>query len=550
MRLGRAVLAPLTLALVFCSAAPQRRDPGDAVPTGSTRPASPAWQHDWVRDAVFYQVFVRSFRDSDGDGKGDLRGLVEKLDYLNDGKPETTTDLGVTGIWLMPVFESPSYHGYDTVDYETIERDYGTNADFETLCREARKRGIRVIVDLVLNHSGSGHPWFQDAASSPTSAKRDWYVWRADDAGWGPPWGGSAPTWHAKNGAFYYGVFWSGMPDLNWRNAALKEEMKRVAALWLSRGASGYRLDATRYLVETGGGAGQSDTAETHAALREISGHLRRIDPATFLVAENWTETRNIAPYFGDTRTVAGGDEMPSNFNFPLADEILKGVNRADAAGIAAKLNEVAQVYPAGVLDAPFLTNHDQVRLATQLGKSPSKLRNAAAILLTLQGVPFVYYGEELGLENGTTNNDEAKRTPMPWDASPGGGFTTGTPWFGFAPGQSGVNVAAQTADGSSLLSRYRNLIRVRAASEALRRGDLTSVKSTGAVLSFLRRSANERVFVAHNLSDSPQSAGTDAIGITSAENVFTDGSGDPLVTGGALRVSLPPRGSAIVRFR
>jgi glycosidase len=182
-------------------------------------------------------------------------------------------------------------------------------------------------------------------------------------------------------------------------------------------------------------------------------------------VAENWTETRNIAPYFGDTRTVAGGDEMPSNFNFPLADEILKGVNRADAAGIAAKLNEVAQVYPAGILDAPFLTNHDQVRLSTQLGKSPSRLRNAAAILLTLQGAPFVYYGEEVGLENGTTNNDEAKRTPMPWDASPGGGFTAGTPWFAFAPGQSSVNVAAQTADGSSLFRAIAPL--ACAASEA-----------------------------------------------------------------------------------
>jgi glycosidase len=208
------------------------------------RAEPPAASPDWARGAVFYEIFVRSFADSDGDGIGDLAGLTGRLDYLNDGDPGTAADLGVDALWLMPVFESPSYHGYDVVDYERIDREYGTLADFEKLLVEAHRRGIRVIVDLVMNHTSAQHPWFVESAASAASPRRDWYVWRSDDPGWTQPWGGTNPTWHERNGAFYYGVFWGGMPDLNFATPAVREEMKRLAKLWLDRGDR--RLPARR----------------------------------------------------------------------------------------------------------------------------------------------------------------------------------------------------------------------------------------------------------------------------------------------------------------
>ena len=327
MRASRPLLV-LTLAIsaLTCrSVAPSERE---ATPAPA-RPAGAGWSHGWARGAVFYEVFVRSFQDSDGDGTGDLPGLISRLDDLNDGDPATTTDLGVDALWLMPVFESPSYHGYDTTDYATIDPDYGTNADFLRLLDEAHRRGMRVIVDLVVNHSGSGHPWFVSAASSPSSPHRGFYVFSATDPGWKQPWGGNAGTWHRSGDAFYYGVFWSGMPDLNWRSPALREEMKRLAALWLERGVDGFRLDATRYLVETGAGGGQADTPETHAALRDFAAHVRRVKPEALLVGENWADTSVIATYYG-SKDVPGGDELPASFDFPLADRILRAVSEGD----------------------------------------------------------------------------------------------------------------------------------------------------------------------------------------------------------------------------
>ena len=551
MRSLRLFLAlPLTLAALTCGSSSTAEREVVPVPA---RPAASEWKNDWARGAVFYEVFVRSFRDSDGDGKGDIDGLISRLDLLNDGNPETTTDLGVDALWLMPVFESPSYHGYDTTDYGKINPDYGTNADFLRLLDEAHRRGIRVIVDLVVNHSGAGHPWFVSAASSANSPHRDFYVWNPTDPGWRQPWGGSTGTWHPGGGAYYYGVFWSGMPDLNWRSPALREEVKRIASLWLERGVDGFRLDATRYLVENGSGPLQADTPETHAALKEFAGHVRRVKPAALLVGENWADTKTIATYYGSP-SVPGGDELPASFNFPISERILTALSQGNATPIAAKLDEVQKAYPKGALDAPFLTNHDQTRLATQLGKNQGRLRNAAAILLTLPGAPFLYYGEEVGIENGPTGGDESKRTPMPWDASPGGGFTTGTPWFGFAPGRETANVAAQTNDPASLLSRYRYLIRARKASPALAKGDLvvlSPLSGSSPVLAFLRTTPTETVLVAHNLSDAFVAAGPYAVNGSSFERVFVDGSaGDPTGSPGAIRVNLPARGSGIWRVK
>jgi alpha-amylase len=548
--------APLGLALLACvfntapnSVAPPRPPTRTVPPRGLAQ-----WRNDWTRGAVFYEVFIRSFRDSGGDGKGDLAGLIEKLDYLNDGDPATSSDLGVDALWLMPVFASPSYHGYDTTDYETINPDYGSNADFERLVSEAHRRGIRIILDFVVNHTGSDHPWFTDSASSPSSAHRDWYVWRGSDPGWTQPWGGTNPTWHSMNGAYFYGVFWAGMPDLNFRTPAVRREIERLARLWLDRGVDGFRLDAARHIVEDGPGQAQVDTPETHAYWKEFASFVRTSKPEAVLVGENWTDTPIIATYFGSTAEVAGGDELPMNFDFPLAERILSAVKTGDASSIAAKLSEIQAAYPPGANDAPFLTNHDQVRAATQLGLSSGRMRNAAAVLLTLPGAPFLYYGEEIGLQNGTTNNDEAKRTPMPWDATPGGGFTTGSPWFPFAPGQGDANVAAQTSDPGSLLSRYRSLIRARKSSAALRTGSLellTPASGSSRVLAFVRAEKTERVLVLHNLSDSIAAAGPYSLSVTRAEEIFADPYfGQPVGAAGSWAVSLSPRGSAIWKIR
>ena len=549
MRLLRSAVPFALLLTLSCTSTPQAyAGKQRSVRSAPAAPAVVQWQHDWANGAVFYEIFVRSFRDSNGDGVGDLNGLIEKLDYLNDGNPATTTDLGIEGIWLMPVFQSPSYHGYDTIDYETIEQDYGTNADFARLLEEAHKRGIRVIVDLVVNHSSNFHPWFAESASSPSAPKRNWYVWSNVRLGWFQPWGGNNLTWHERNGAYYYGVFWSGMPDINWTHPESKAEMLRIARHWLQQGVDGYRLDATRYLVETGGGPGQADTPETHAALKDLGRAVRETKADAILVAENWTIAPIIATYYGSTQTIHGGDEMPMNFNFPLADAIVSGVNSGTATPIVAAIQEMQSLYPAGVLDAPFLTNHDQRRLASVLGNSNNKMRNAAAVLLTLPGVPFLYYGEEVGIQNGPTGGDESKRTPMPWTAQ--GGFTSGSPWFGYAPGLSTTNVASQTNDSSSLLSRYRSLIHARNGSEALQKGTLELVSANGSFLAFLRRSAGETVLVVHNLGDSFASTGSMNFAATGFDTIFSDLATAPTGASGAWNVSLPPRGSGVWRVR
>lgn len=540
---GSVAFLPLLTAFlitVSASASPAAPPPASAAP-----PVSPTW----ARGAVFYEVFVRSFADSNGDGIGDLQGLISKLDYLNDGNPRTDKDLGVDALWLMPVFQSPSYHGYDVVDYETIESDYGTNADFERLLAEAHRRGIRIIVDFVMNHSSSQNPWFVDSAASPASAHRDWYVWRADDPGWTQPWGGNNRVWHPKNGAYYYGVFWGGMPDLNFSTPAVRREMERLAAFWISRGVDGFRLDATRHLFANGPGEQQNDQPETFDYLKEFSASVRRASPRALLVGENWTETPALARYFG---------VLPMSFDFPLAAAIVEGVGSGEATGIAGKISEVIDAYPPGATDAPFLTNHDMIRLATQLDNDPAKLKSAAAVLLTLPGAPFLYYGEEVGLQNGSTSSsDELKRTPMPWDASSGGGFTTGRPWYAFAPGKETANVAAQTGDSASLLSHYRRLIRARKASAALRLGGLDQLRllspenGSTPLLAFVREHGKERVLVVHNLGTAEAEAGPYVIKGRRAEALFTSG-GIAAPTKGAegWTVRLPAGASGVWRVR
>ncbi len=485
----------------FERTAPQHTD---AKPAADHCTDAVQWQHDHLEGRVFYQIFVRSFRDSDGDGIGDLAGLTASLDFLNDGDPTSSDDLGVEGIWLMPIFESPSYHGYDVTDYLSIEPDYGSLDDFRVFLAAAHERGIAVIVDLVMNHSSAQHPWFVASSSSPTSPWRSWYTWRDDDPGWTQPWGGG-PTWHLnpRGEGYFYGVFWSGMPDLDFAEPAVRSEMLRIAEHWIAVGVDGFRLDATRHLFAEGDGELQNDRPQTHSFLRELSTHVRRVDPTTLLVGENWTSTQNISAYYGSTDCVSGGDELPASFSFPIADAIVAAIRHGDPDRLRLALAEQAEWYPAGVLAAPFLRNHDQMRLGSELDRDPAGLRLAASVLLTLPGIPFLYYGEEVGLENGGPERDDRlKRTPMPWDASsPGGGFSSRDPWFPFAPGREQANVAAQDGDPESLLSHYRHWIRARRNSAALSRGTLQIVplETTDPILAFVRQSGSDRVLVLHN---------------------------------------------------
>jgi glycosidase len=344
------------------------------------------------------------------------------------------------------------------------------------------------------------------------------------------------------------------MPDLNFKTKGVRQEIFSIAKHWLNKGVDGFRLDATRYLVESGGGPGQADIRETHAFLKRFSTRVRRINPKAVLVGENWTDTPIIATYFGSTANVKGGDELPMNFNFPLAEQILQGLASKNASGIVAKIQEVQSTYPNGVIDTPFLTNHDQVRLATQLQNSSAKMRVAASILLTLPGVPFLYYGEEVGIQNGPAQGDEAKRTPMPWNDRPGGGFTTGSPWHAFSPGRNTANVADQIGNPGSLFSHYRTLIHTRNGSQALQSNELQLLPvnpGSSAVLAFLRTSPTEKVIVVHNLSDSFVAAGPLQIQATRLDRLYVDGSApNPSGTSGRWTFAMPPYSSGIWRLQ
>ena len=455
-------------------------------------------QLSWWNDAVFYEIFVRSFCDSDGDGIGDLAGLTSKLDYLNDGDPATTDDLGVTGIWLMPIQPSPSEHGYDATDYRAVNPDYGTLADFETFLAEAHARGIRVIVDYVMNHCSNQHPWFQaSAANDPTY--RDWFRWTDQNPGYNGPWGQQVWHWSSVGDEWYYGLFWGGMPDLNYETPALKQEMFDTATWWLDTvGVDGFRLDAVLFIHEDGGQL--TNTPETFAFWQEYSAHVKSVKPDALSVGEAWTNTGTVVQYVTN-------DRLDICFEFDLAYTIIDAVNWGWAPTLATKAQEVVGLYPY-LQFATFLTNHDMDRLMNRVDHDPEKVKAAAAIYLTLPGVPFVYYGEEIGM---TGSGDHLNvRRPMQWSDAPHAGFTSGTPWTPVDSGYPDWNVADQLADPNSILRWYGKLIGVRNTEPALRRGDhhpLTS--SAGPVMAFLRRHAGESVLVVVNSGGSDESGFT-----------------------------------------
>ena len=460
---------------------------GQCGPCGAAAPSTDYATY-WWNDAVFYEIFVRSFFDTDGDGKGDFKGLTAKLDYLNDGNPATSTDLGITGIWLMPMMESPSYHGYDVTNYKATEPDYGSMADFEEFLAAAHARGVRVIIDLVLNHSSNQHPWFQQAASSATDPHRDWYRWSSTKPSYVGPWG--EQVWHYRNGSYYYGVFYDGMPDLNWNNPDLKAAMWDVTRFWLNKGVDGYRLDAVKYLNEDG--STLENTPQTLATLEEFGQVVRTAKPDAYTVGEAWSATPNVVPYVTNGR-------LSTCFEFDLTGAIIDAVNFGNPQGLTTKLNQVANSYPK-LQYATFLANHDQNRILDALGGNVARQRLAATLYLTMPGVPFLYYGEEIGLLG--RGDDAQKRKPMQWTAGTAAGFSTGTPWIAPGSNYTSANVATEQADPASLLSHYKKLIQLRNTYEALRKGYFLPVTTPSAgLVSFGRVFGQEATLTVANVS-------------------------------------------------
>ena len=441
----------------------------------------------WWNDAVFYEIFVRSFYDSDGDGIGDIQGIIEKLDYLNDGNPNTSSDLGVTALWLMPIFPSPSYHGYDVTDYRDIHPDYGNMDDFRALVNAAHSRGIKVIIDFVGNHTSDQHPWFTSSANN--NDKRDWYIWRSSAPDYNGPWGQT--VWHERNNAYYYGIFWGGMPDLNYNNQEVTNEIKNTVRFWKEDiGVDGFRIDAVKHWIENG--SNQENTAQTLSWWRDFYVFQKSIDAGLMTVGEAWTSTQNIAPYT-DNR-------LDYCFEFDLANAILDGVINQSGAGITNKMNEILSTYPEGQYGT-FLTNHDQDRSFNRLGQSPARAKLAASILLSLPGVPYLYYGEEVGMLG--QKPDENIRRPMQWSSEANAGFSSQTPWHPINTNFANANVADQSQDQNSLWRHYQKWISTRNNTAALRKGTYTAVNAgSTTVFAFLRVLDNETpVLALHNLS-------------------------------------------------
>ncbi|WP_082190169.1 alpha-amylase family glycosyl hydrolase [Frateuria defendens] len=460
--------------------------PARAMPADATAPApAPTGRS----SGVWYEIFVRAWYDTDGDGIGDLNGVTAKLDYLKS--------LGVDGIWLMPINPSPSYHGYDVTDYYAVNPQYGSLADFERLAAAAHQRGIKVILDLVINHTSDRHPWFR-AALDPADPHRAWYTWAAPGADLHATSAVGSPAWHAIGGQHYLGDFSAGMPDLDYDTPAVRSEMIRVGRFWLDKGADGFRLDAARhiYLDFAAQEGDRTVVAKNVRWWSDFRAGLAAARPDAYLVGEVTEHTpARLAPYLGPLDAV---------FDFPLAERLIDSAGHQRNRGLDALLGQVAAAYrKAGRHDAPFLSNHDQERVMSRLHGQPPHMRVAAAMLLTLPGEPYVYYGEELGMQG--RKPDENLREPMRWQRA--GDAPGATRWKASSAGQGGeVSVEAEEADPDSLLNRYRTLIHWRAELPLLRDGDVrTWPLADPRLFAFERFDGTARVLVVHNLSGTPR---------------------------------------------
>src|SRR5918995_1278096 len=498
-----------------------------------------AFGDDWWRNGIIYQIYPRSFADSDGDGTGDLEGIIDRLGYL--------TDLGVDAIWLSPIYPSPGLDvGYDVSDHTTVDPLFGTDEDFDRLVAQAHRRGVRVVLDLVMNHTSDQHPWFQASRASRTGPYADWYLWR-DPAGWDadgrpqPPnnwlswFGGSAWRWDEPRHQFYLHTFLVEQPELNWRNPQVERAQFDMVRGWLARGVDGFRLDVfNAFLKHPELLANPEIVGET---LWERQLHLYDRDQPDFpdliarfrAILDEAPGRMSVGELFASEaeRAVILTTERHMVFDWAL----LAAPWSADAYGDAIWFREKMfgdERWPANVL-----SNHDQSRHPTRLAASAdiadtdAIARAAAVVLLTIRGTPFLYYGEELGLRDVGIPVDEIIdppalralrdpdfewwnrdqcRSPMPWAAGTGHGFTTGRPWLRFGEDAATRNVERQSGDPRSVLSTYRRLITLRRSNDALRSGTLRLADTgTRDVLAWHREAPTERMLVVVNFADAPR---------------------------------------------
>ena len=440
----------------------------------------------WWNQSVFYEMFVRSFFDSNGNGIGDFNGITSKLNYLNDGDSITNTDLGVNAIWLMPINSSPSYHGYDVTDYKAVNAQYGTATEFKNMVNEAHKRGIKIVIDFVINHTSSQHPWFvKSVANDPFY--RDFYRWSTTKPNYKGPWG--QDVWYSKNNSNYYALFWSEMPDLNYTYQPVKDSIFSAAKYWLdSMDIDGFRLDAAMYLYENG--ANLMNQPETFQFWTDFNTYIKSIKPSVMTVGEVWTNTSTVKQY---------NNKLDYCFEFDLAGSIMSAVKGSNAGYIRQEA-QYAYDYLLNNEFGTFLTNHDQNRVFDELGGNDGKMKAVASIYLTLPGIPYIYYGEEIGLRG--SKPDENIRTPMQWNSNTYAGFSTSTPWQSVNSNFPSYNVASMSIDTNSLLNHYKKLIAIRNANDAMKIGTYQNILTGDtSVYAFTRQSGNQKILVMVNTS-------------------------------------------------
>ena len=496
----------------------------------------------WWKHAVIYEIYPRSFQDSNGDGIGDINGITSRLDYLKD--------LGIDAIWITPMYPSPGVdYGYDIADYTALDPQYGTMEDFDRMVAAAKERGIRVIMDYVINHTSDQHPWFKESRSSRTSAKRDWYVWKDGKVGpdgkmqppnnWQSWFGHSAWTWDEKTKQYYYHYFYVEQPDLNWRNPEVHKAMDGVLEFWMRHGVAGFRIDAVSRLYEDpemrddpylpGYNAYgdrniqhkyTDDLPEVHDVLREVRHVVDQFPGDPVLVTE--ADEPNIAAL----TQMYGADGKPDEVQLPM-DFQIADVNELSAAKFRERFNEVEANTAHGQPEY-FFSNHDQPRQWDRYsaGVMDEKAKDQiaklmATLLLTSRGTPQMYYGEELGMRTTDPKRKEdvhdpigklgwpkekgrdGERTPMQWSAGKHAGFTTGAkPWLPVPESAAKYNVETEKADADSIFNTYKRLLLLRKEEPALRDGEYESVDNNDdAVFAYLRKNGNATVVVALNMS-------------------------------------------------
>lgn len=487
-------------------------------------------------EGVYYSMFVRSFADSNKDGIGDFNGITKRLDYLNDGDDSTTKDLGITGIWMLPIFASSSYHGYNVEDYYSVNPEYGTMADFEKMVSECHKRGISVIIDMTCNHSSSYNDWFIKS-KNPNDPHRNWYRWITEDdlTQNGGPYNENIKIWGhkfwnmdlgnpSKNAqgkdvySFYGALFDTTMPDFNMDCQEVRDEFKKVFKFWMDKGVDGFRFDAAGHIynsVEVK--PGDETLSKAVAFWKEMTSYVLSVNPNAYMVSEVWEPNAVRAKYY------AG---MPSNFHFDLGTLIKNILNNQESNdnnsdfvpdtdestfnGYARYLQSTYAEFGKNnpnYIDAPFLSNHDQARyIANFNGKNrDNKMKMAANMYILAEGIPFIYYGEEIAMRSGS--DDPSKRTPLVWKAEGKDKMMTSwcdSPLYSKSKvyNRKTVPINVQEKDPDSILQYYKRVIRVKTAHPALFKGRLKALSCKSPVVeSYSMECDEELAFVAHNIS-------------------------------------------------